>query len=109
MMNSKTIYIDHLAALISRTIKEVRRGHGKLIPRDVARKVAESLWDETLPESHSSQAEWVLHIRTSLGFTQEELASVLETSQVTVARWESGANRPSRYYKRALERLAQSR
>lgn len=107
-MNSKSVYIDRLTALISRSLKEVRKGHGKIVPAAVAKRVAEMLWKETLPESHSSIAEWVRHVRSSLGYTQEELAKALETSQVTVARWESGANQPSRYYKRAIERLAQS-
>lgn len=45
----------------------------------------------------------ILRARTAAGFTQEQLASRIGTSQPTIARWESGSQLPS---VRSLTRVA---
>lgn len=49
----------------------------------------------------------IRRIRNVLGLTQQQLADLIEAQQVTVARWETGANEPKGAYLRALEELAE--
>jgi DNA-binding transcriptional regulator YiaG len=46
-------------------------------------------------------------LRSALGLTQEELAAMIGAYQETVARWESGANKPKGAYLKALKGLAE--
>lgn len=107
METTKESYIRHLSKLVSGAMKEVERAHGQLLPESVAKRVAAQLWGETLTRAHASDAEWIRHVRGSLGYTQAQLAAQLGTSQVTVARWETGASKPSPYYRRAIMLVAQ--
>jgi DNA-binding transcriptional regulator YiaG len=45
-------------------------------------------------------------LRERLGLTQEKFAKLVFANRVTVARWESGANKPLGIYLRKLEDLA---
>ena len=47
----------------------------------------------------------IIQLRTSLGFTQQQLADKLGTPQPTVARWETGKTKPHRLYVEKLEEL----
>src|SRR5690349_2312798 len=40
--------------------------------------------------------------REQLGLSQEEFAAQIGAARVTVARWESGAKRPSPYYRQII-------
>lgn len=41
-------------------------------------------------------------VRKSLNLTQQQLADMIAATQVTVARWETGANEPKGAYLKAL-------
>jgi DNA-binding transcriptional regulator YiaG len=45
-------------------------------------------------------------LRKRLGLTQQQLADMIAATQVTVARWETGANEPKGAYLKALKELA---
>lgn len=75
----------------------------------LARKIAEYLSQKTKPISHKELAQWVCHVRGSLGLSQRAFADRLGTHQVTVARWESGRCKPSPSYMRQIMILAQTR
>jgi DNA-binding transcriptional regulator YiaG len=49
-------------------------------------------------------------LRTALGLTQEEFASLIDVSVFTISKWESGKpNRPtpSKVFVKAMERIAE--
>lgn len=48
-------------------------------------------------------------IRERLDLTQEELAHKLGVSWITIARWESGKNKPSKLAQRAITILLEDR
>jgi DNA-binding transcriptional regulator YiaG len=48
----------------------------------------------------------IKNLRGALGLTQEEFATELCITRVTLARWEVGANAPKGLYLRALEDFA---
>jgi len=49
--------------------------------------------------------ETIKEIRIRLGYTQKQMAELLEVDQVTVNRWENGKAIPRRVSKRQLDRL----
>lgn len=51
--------------------------------------------------------EQIKRLRKTLRLTQQELADLIGTYQVTVARWETGARRPRGLYLKALQELAE--
>lgn len=50
-------------------------------------------------------AKQIKAIRKALKLTQQELADTIAANQVTVARWETGVNRPTGAYLKALTEL----
>lgn len=106
MPTSKQQYIQHVSKVVRGAIKEVQRAHGVLIPDSIAKRVAAQLWGETIREAHGSDADWIRHVRGSIGLTQLQFANKIGTTQVTVARWESGVSKPAPYFRRCIENLA---
>ena len=47
----------------------------------------------------------VKDLRESLGLTQLEMANKLETTPVTVCKWEKGVCKPSKLFVREMKRL----
>jgi predicted transcriptional regulator len=47
-------------------------------------------------------------LRAALDLTQQKLADTIAATQVTVARWETGASRPTGAYLKALKDLKQT-
>lgn len=47
----------------------------------------------------------IRHLRSKLGQTQSEFAQALGTSQITVARWETGKSRPDRRFQDVITEL----
>jgi DNA-binding transcriptional regulator YiaG len=45
-------------------------------------------------------------LRKHLNLTQQQLADMIAATQVTVARWETGANEPKGAYLKALNEIA---
>jgi DNA-binding transcriptional regulator YiaG len=105
---AKQDFVAHLEKLIAGAIRQVRMAHGDVLPGSVARRVASQLWGEASMGAHPNPSAWVRHVRSSLGLTQSQLAERLGTSQVTVARWETGKMEPAPYYRRAIEDLART-
>ena len=103
---SKQDFIAHLEKVITGALRQVRRAHGDVLPGSVAKRVASQLWGESSVAGHASPADWVRHVRSSLGLTQTEFAAQLGTNQVTVARWETARMAPAPYYRRSIEQLA---
>lgn len=106
MSDTKEEFVRHLEKLVAGAIRQVKQAHGEILVGSVARRVAAQLWGQGEARAHASDAEWVQHVRGMLGLTQSEFAHRLGTTQVTVARWESGASRPASYYRKAIEVLA---
>ncbi len=48
----------------------------------------------------------IRNLRKRLGLTQKELAARVRVDAITVSRWESGEQRPSKLAQRQLKRLA---
>lgn len=44
-------------------------------------------------------------LRQRIGVSQEKFAQLLETTVVSINRWENGVNKPSRLYVKELEAL----
>lgn len=103
---TKHEFIARLSKIVRGAIKETERAHGSILPDSVAKRVAAQLWGETSSNAHKDSRTWIRHVRSTLGLTQTEFASMLGTSQVTIARWETGVSKPSPYYRKAIEEAA---
>ena len=51
------------------------------------------------------KAEEIKSLRDRLGLTQQDLAIKLETTPVTVSRWERGESKPSKLFVREMKKL----
>jgi DNA-binding transcriptional regulator YiaG len=103
----KEEFVRSLSRVIRGSIIDVAKMHGELMPDSIAKRVSAQLWGQRRSQGHLDDATWVRHVRGMLGLTQRELARKLHTTQVTVARWESGVSHPSRPFRLALEELVE--
>jgi DNA-binding transcriptional regulator YiaG len=70
------------------TLKNWERGVGTPLPRQVPR-IMDFLGYDPEPEP-KGMPQRIVHIRSRLGFTQEQFAKALAVDPVTVYRWEKG-------------------
>lgn len=103
---TKATFVQQLTKLIAGTIRSVEKSHGQILPDSVAKRVASQLFANTTAQAFGDDATWVKYVRGFLGLTQSELAAKLNTTQVTVSRWENGVSAPSRILRKKLEQMA---
>lgn len=105
--SEKDAFVRRLTRIVQGALRDVERTHGdpETYATSVAKRVATRLWGLVSPDQHRDTAAWVKHLRGQLGVSQRELALRLDVSQVTVARWETGAMSPTPEHQDALRRL----
>lgn len=105
LKQERELFIRRVAKLIALALDAVSSDLGHIETGEVARRVARNLWMQTDLKGHRTVAAWVKHVRLSTGKTQAQFAHALGTTQVTVARWETGKSVPSRPYWKAISTI----
>lgn len=100
-------FVRRLERLIGGALRDVRDKHGEIVPGTVAKRVASQLWADTRDDAHACPPDWIKHVRGAAGVSQTRFASELGTTQVTVARWETGHMEPSAEHRRRIVAFAQ--
>jgi len=76
----------------------------ELTPPKPAPTLEKSLWQSS--ENIAWTPEAIQNLRRILGWTQQQLATALQTSQDIISQWEAGKYRPSEAHQKQLDQLA---